>query len=64
MMEPLVEFAKALGYEFDEEMIGDVFVVVTLGDGQEINIEGTDGKFYAKGPGKLYMAFIPEEGYE
>ncbi|WP_297506489.1 hypothetical protein [Thermococcus sp.] len=64
MPEPLVEFAEALGYEIDEDMIGEIFSVVTLEDGQEVEIVGLDGVIYAKGPGKLYVAFIPEEGYE
>jgi len=58
----LKEYIEAFGYEVDEEMIEEVFAYVDLADGQEVTIEGPTEKFYAKGPGRLYVVFIPREG--
>ncbi len=35
-----------------------------LGESKKIRINGTNGTFTAKGPGTLFIAFLPPEAFE
>jgi hypothetical protein len=35
-----------------------------LEDNEEVELKLEDGRFYAKGPGILYIGFIPKEAFD
>jgi hypothetical protein len=48
-----------------EEMgIDDSLDIVFLREGEEIELELECGSYYAKGPGALFIGFLPKEAYE
>ncbi len=42
----------------------DTFAAIDLDEGRTIRIGGRDGTFMAKGPGVLFVAFLPAEAFE
>ena len=43
---------------------GDPFLTLSLGESKAVRIKGTNGAFMAKGPGVLFVAFLPAEAFE
>lgn len=52
---PLVEFVRDVGVE-------DAFVILDLEDGEKLEVSNKKGAgFFARGKGRLYICYLPEE---